>query len=306
MATTTNEPADRAPRRLGAVLEPVIGQVYFAPECHENYVRLGFGPSPGDARGVALPDGAAYFTSRGSLLGQVPGEVVAATFAVFNPAMVVPAVTTGWSITDAATIRGERDRGGLAQLERLLGPDPDGRARVEAALTRAAEVVQLAGHPLAAGLRAIEPPDHPLGPTFRAGDVLREFRGDSHTAAWVNAGLDGVEIGLLTELYWGLPLRSYSRTRGWSPADHDAAEARLVEAGLVADGGFTDAGRELRERIEEDTDRQLDVVMAAIGDDLDDVLGILAAWGRTIRDGNGYPAAGPHDLAASRTNHAGG
>ena len=31
-------------RRLAAVLEPVAGQVYFAPECHENYEKLG--PTP--------------------------------------------------------------------------------------------------------------------------------------------------------------------------------------------------------------------------------------------------------------------
>ena len=37
-----------------------------------------------------MPDGIAYFTSRGSALGQVPGEVVAATFGVFNPDVVVP------------------------------------------------------------------------------------------------------------------------------------------------------------------------------------------------------------------------
>ena len=41
--------SDRA-RRLGSVLEPVIGQVYFSPECHANYVALGFDPS----RGVRL------------------------------------------------------------------------------------------------------------------------------------------------------------------------------------------------------------------------------------------------------------
>ena len=40
-------------RALGSALEPVIGQVYFSPECHANYVALGFDPSPGVANGVA-------------------------------------------------------------------------------------------------------------------------------------------------------------------------------------------------------------------------------------------------------------
>src|SRR6186997_3275608 len=93
-----------AARRLGSVLEPVVGQVYFSPECHANYEALGFDPSPGSARGVALPDGPAYFTSRGSVMGQVAGDVVAAAFAVFNPAVVVPLVELGWQRTDASTI----------------------------------------------------------------------------------------------------------------------------------------------------------------------------------------------------------
>jgi hypothetical protein len=93
-------------RSLAAVIEPFAAQVYFSPECHAEYVSLGFGPSPGDRNGVAQPDGPAYFCSRGSLLGQVPGELVASAFAVFNPSVVAPAVTVGWSITDAKTRRG--------------------------------------------------------------------------------------------------------------------------------------------------------------------------------------------------------
>ena len=80
-------------RRLGSVLEPVVGQVYFSPECHANYVALGFEPSRGDAAGVAVPDGPAYFTSRGACLGpNVDGLLVASAFGVFKRPMVVAAV----------------------------------------------------------------------------------------------------------------------------------------------------------------------------------------------------------------------
>ena len=111
---------------------------------------------------------------------------------------------------------------------------------------------------------------------------------------------DAIEIGLLTELYWGLPLRSYARTRGWTPEQFDDGEASLVSKGLIAEGAFTPAGRELRERIEVETDRQMAPVLAALGDDLDDVLALLHGWGATIRAGKGYPASGPHDLARTR------
>ena len=89
-------------RRLAAALEPCIGQVYFAPEAHAAYEQLGFAASPASFDGLAMPDGAAYFTSRGSLMGKVSPSVVAAAFAVFNPEAVVPAVAYGWSLTDDA------------------------------------------------------------------------------------------------------------------------------------------------------------------------------------------------------------
>lgn len=277
----------------------MIGQVYFSREAHEAYVELGFDASPGDMSGVPLPDGVAYFASRGSLLGQVPGTVVAAAFGVFNPDIVVPSVQRGWSITDADTIRAARDRGALAQLERLLGREPAGADVVEAALVRGAEAVPTEGRALTAGLMALDDPDHPLGTIFRRGDVLREYRGDSHIACWVAAGLSAIEIGLLTELYWGLPLRSYSRTRGWTQDQYDVAIAGLREQGLLDGDGFSEQGQALRERIEVETDALMAPVLEAIGDDLAVVLETLEDWGRTIRAGRGYPASGPHDLAGA-------
>jgi hypothetical protein len=126
-------------RRLAAVLEPVAAQVYFAPECHQAYEKLGFAPSPGVLdNGVQLPDGPAYFTSRGSVMGQVPGELVAAAFAVFNPDTVARGVRRGWELTDAATICEARTEGATAQLERILGEEPEGVARATDLLSRAA------------------------------------------------------------------------------------------------------------------------------------------------------------------------
>ena len=60
-----------AARSLSGSLEAVTGSVYFAPECHENYAALGFARSSAKAGEVQLPDGPAYFTSRGSAMGQV-------------------------------------------------------------------------------------------------------------------------------------------------------------------------------------------------------------------------------------------
>jgi hypothetical protein len=286
-------------RKLASVLEPVTGQVYFSPEAHANYVALGFDASRGSSNGVALPDGPAYFTSRGSVMGQVSGEVVAAAFGVFNPEIVVPMVARGWTLTDAPTICAARDDGAIAQLLRLLGAEPVGLARVDELLSRAVEPLRPEGRALSSGLRALAMPEAPIGAMWRKGDILREFRGDSHIVSWVGAGLDATEIGLLTEAYWGLPLRSYSRTRAWTAEQFDAAHERLRSRGLLDDTGLTAAGRQLREEIEVRTDEQMRPALDALGDDVHELISLLEPWGTTIREGFGYLGGGPHDLAAA-------
>ncbi len=285
-------------RLLARLIEPLVGQVYFSPECHARYAALGFNGSPGTTSGgVALPDGAAYFTSRGSALGQAPGELVAAAFGVFNIEVVVPSVAFGWSVTDAATIARERLLGAVEQLERILGAAPDGIDRANELLGRAVAPLEPWGRALFAGTLSQPLPGSPMGDLFRLGDRLREFRGDSHIAAWVAAGLDATEIGLLTEPYWGVPSRTYIRTRAWSDAQLDAAEARLRAAGHLADGALTESGRALRESIELATDAQMAPAVTALGTDLAELAALLEPWAKAVMDAGGYP---PSPLAITR------
>lgn len=294
-----DETTSRASRALAGALEPITGQVYFAPECHEAYAELGFGPSSGVRGGVAQPDGPAYFCSRGSVLGQVPGEVVAAAFAVFNPEAVIPSVRYGWTLTDATTICAARTAGATAQLTRILGERPDGVDDAVAMLQRAVEPLRPEGKALFSGLRSLGLPGDPVGDVWRLGDMLREFRGDAHIASWTAAGFDATEIGLITEPYWGVPRRSYVRTRVWTTEQLDAAEDRLAARGLMVEGALTDEGKAAREAVETATDRQCTPILTALGDDLDRLLAILRPWGVAVREAGGYPARGPHDLATA-------
>jgi hypothetical protein len=261
---------------------------------------LGFDPSPGDANGVALPDGPAYFASRGSVLGQVPGEVIAAAFGVFSAAVVVPSVRLAWTRTDAATIRAARADGAVAQLRRLLGEHPDGVDRVLELLQRAAKPLPVNGRHLAAGIASLDVPDDPLAAVWHVGDFLREYRGDGHNAAWVAAGLTATDIGILTELWWAMPVRSYSRTRGWTTDEFDRSEHHLRDLGYLDGAGpdthLSQAGRHAREQIEVATDAQMAPALEALGEAIDELFELMAPWGETIRAGKGYLGAGPHDL----------
>ncbi len=155
----------------------------------------------------------------------------------------------------------------------------------------------MAGRPLYAGLLNADVPDDALGAAWRFADRLREFRGDAHTAAWTSAGYSAVEIGLLTELYWGLRPKTYIRTRGWSEAELDAGIADLESRGLIANGALTDRGSVEREAIEVRTDEQCAPVLDGLGDGFEDAVALLRRFSDAVREARGYPAAGPHDLA---------
>ena len=210
-------------------------------------------------------------------MGQVPGEVVAAAFGVFNPAVVIPLVGLGWGLTDAGTLCDARTDGAVGQLRRILGASPDGVARANELLARG-RAPPARGQAAVRGQASLGLPGEPLADAWRRADMLREYRGDAHIAAWTTAGLDATETGF-TELYWGLPLRTYIRTRAWSDADLDAAEARLVDRGLVDGGALTDRGRAEREAVEVATDRQCRPIVEALGDDVDELLGVPGALG---------------------------
>jgi hypothetical protein len=222
---------------------------------------------------------------------------VASAFAVFNPEVVVPAVSYGWTLTDAPTICRARTEGAVAQLERILGEEPDGLDRVTELLAVANAPLRPEGRPLYAGLLSLGLPGTPMGDAWRLADRLREYRGDAHTAAWTTAGFDATEIGLMTELFLGLPLRSYIRTRAWSDEQLDAAEARLEARGYLAGGAFTDAGRAAREAVGAATDGHCRAIVDALGDGLDDLVAILGEWGTEIRAAGGYLSSGAGDLA---------
>jgi hypothetical protein len=277
-------------RRLWSALEPIAASVYFAPEAHRAYQRLGFdGPSRVN-RGVEYPDMVAYFTSRGACLGpDVPGHVVAAAFGVFKRSVVVGAVAEGWRRTDQASVLAARQEGATAALRRILGEEPDGLAWVTGVLQRMAEAAPGEGRHLYSGLCALGYPGDPVGDLWRAADLVREHRGDSHIAAWIGADLDAAEVGLLTDVWRGQPLKSWVRSRGWSEDELDAACDRLRGRGLLDDGDITDDGWRLREAVEDATDAMERRVVDALGDDADRLFAVVEPWAEQVVVHGGYP-----------------
>jgi hypothetical protein len=275
-------------RRVAGALEPIAGQAQFSPECHRNYEALGFPPSPGMVGRTAVPDRCGFFTGRGSVLGDVPAEVVAAAFAVFNPDEIVPVVRRGQALADARSMWAARLDGAAAQLRRILGPEPARVGWVADRLLAAADDLPLAGRAFFAAQRGAAIPDDPLARLWRSADRLREFRGDSHIQIWSAAGFDPLEIGLLSDLFWGLAPRAHTAGRGWSEDQLAAGEERLRARGLLDADGLSARGRTVRSDIEDRTDTAVAPALAVLGDDLDELLSTIEPWGAAIRDAGGY------------------
>jgi hypothetical protein len=289
--TATSDASGALSRRLRNATEPLAANVYFAKAAHDRYEAMGLDYFSG------------YFCSRSAGMGRLAGETVAATFGVFNPAAVIPAVEKGWSLTDPESMLEARRLGATEELTRILseandGALPDGIERATELLKQAGEGTTPNGHAIHAGLRSQGWPGDPVGDLWRAADLVREFRGDTHNAAWVAGGVDAVEITLLTERWWGIGLNSYCWTRGWSQEEIDDAIARLRDRGLLDGDDLTDAGRAVREGIEEATDAGDRPVLEALGDDVDELIGLLRPWARAVVESGGYPMD-PSDLGTA-------
>lgn len=279
-------------RRLRAAVEPIAGIVYFAPEIHAEFEALGFGPGVGGDGFLTLAEVSGYYCSRAGCMGQVPGQVAVAAFGVFNPKLMIPAVERGWSIAAVGDVLAARERGATAALRRIVG-EPEGLGRATELLAQAAGGGCAAGRFLYAGLRSLPVPTTPWGAAWRHADCVREHRGDSHIAAWIAAGLDPVEAGLLTEAYYTMPTKRYHSGRGWTPNDLDAGLSRLRSGGLIEGDPvtLTERGRALREAIEVATDIQQRPILHAIRDELDELLGLIEPWAASIYASGTYPTS---------------
>jgi hypothetical protein len=275
---------DQRTRTLRNVCEPIGANVYFAPEAFANYSALG----------LAADYGPAYFCSRSASMGTCSGMVVASAFGVFSPAVVVPAVDKGWSITTREPLLKARYVGATASLRRLLvEPDARSLARAVELLQRGLAVADHAGHALYSGLRSLPFPDDPVGRLWRCCDMVREHRGDSHISVWTKALVQPIEIQLMSELQMGMPLKTYSATRGWTVQQMDDALDGMRAKGWVEGDAFTSEGRAFRDRIESDTDAMETPIVDAMGDGFDELIGILRPWAVAIVKvgiaGGGYP-----------------
>jgi hypothetical protein len=228
-----------------------------------------------------------YVGGRGACLGDPAGAVVAAAFAWFEPGLVASLWETARNAVPPAQLAQARDEATVASLREILAGEDT--AEVASLLAGAAEAADGMGRPLFSGRRADGRPRDAVHCLWWACGLVREHRGDSHVAAAAAAGLDPVEMNILTELWIGMPLLSFSASRGWATDVMQRAVARLESRGWVRDGALTGEGLAERLSIEQRTDAQEQPIVAALGGRIDEVCNRLNHWGQLCIEAGAFP-----------------
>jgi hypothetical protein len=255
----------RPARRLRDALEPISTHATWSRHTNEVLSKLGLGFVSG------------YVWGKAAVLGEPPAELVVSVFASFPPDLIAAAYEEGRRQCGRAGMLAAKEEATIESLTEVL--DGADVTAVVAALRRGVEAADGTGRPMFSGLRALGWPDHPVGQLWRACELVREHRGDGHTAACISAGLGRVDMNVVTELWLGTPPGQLTVIqRGWPQEAYDASLADLERRGLVAGGQLTETGRMVRDDIEERTDEMQQAVIDAIGDDFDAVVASLDEW----------------------------
>lgn len=215
--------------------------------------------------GFADPAGATL-AEMGSLYATAHGAMQAAA-ATAQGGGLVTHEGDRWSLTDAGRRLLDEHRHAVAAYHATLAPiDRAELGRLAALLDRAFAAGSAAAEPT---IRVRTPRAHRYRWTAPAAEFaqldaavfgLWQVRDDCHVQAWMDAGLTAPVLDVLTRLWHGegaTPSELAAVIPGQRESEIGAALAELGSRGLIERGApaLTAHGREVRERIESETDR---------------------------------------------------
>ena len=269
--------AEPVARRMFDLIEPIALVNFFADEPNDAMAALGL---------HGYWDG--YFAGRAAPLGRVPAEVVDAAFYNFAPGEVARHIPQVWETTTPEAAHAARQQGCVAALVRILGDlvGASGLERTADLLAQAAVAAPVEGRVMYAALRALPVPDDPVARLWHAATMLREHRGDGHVVALMAERIDRTECHVLLALDAGIhPAETFGRIHHLPKPYLAAVMDRLRRRDIVdATGHLTEAGREVKRRIEDLTDALAEAPYAALSPaELDALLAGLEPVSRRLR-----------------------
>jgi hypothetical protein len=175
---------EQAARATATAVSHLAGKFMLDPATYQRGGELGY------------PGMGFYVGGRGGVLGDVDGDVVAAAFVVFNPAMVRDAWEACAAVSPARTTAEHFAACGY-EWARTTFPDDLDTARLADLAAAVVQAASPAGAPLFAAWRALPEPADPPARALHHMNALRELRFAYHGAAVLSAGISPVEAVLV-------------------------------------------------------------------------------------------------------------
>ena len=234
-------------RRNARSVQTTIGWIFWDPGAARRYVAAGF-PEP-----VAGPLG--YMASRCAPLAGAGPDAVIAAFGSISPLAIRGAFSllqTPERFLEVWNARNEAVEEGLrTHTPDIVGP----LTELGPVLWPLVEQLPVVGRTFFAAHLALPRPNDPLLSGWHAVNCLREWRGDTHWALVVAEGLTHAEASILHNAWLRYDGDWLARSRGTSDTDLDAGWSALARRGLADGRTVLAEGIQLRQRLEDDTDR---------------------------------------------------
>jgi len=243
-------------RRNSRSVQTTVGWIFWDPGAVARYADLG------------LPGPIGYIAARATPIVAAGPEAVIAAFGSISPGAIRWAYALldehgidpldVWRARDAAVAQGlhEHAPAAVPVLEQL-GPE----------LWAVVDRLPTVGRVFFGAHLAMPRPDEPLLSGWHAVNCLREWRGDTHWALVVAAGLSGVEASCLHNAWLGYEPDWLPTSRGSSPDEIAEGWAGLEAKGLARGRTATDEALALRQRLEDDTDRATTLPWELLGEE---------------------------------------
>ncbi|MDN5806398.1 MAG: hypothetical protein L0J17_00245 [Brevibacterium sp.] len=262
-------------RTVSARLNSFHSAMYFSETAGREYAKRGL--EPGVEGNLA---------ARSAPLGRVNAGVVSAVYCNYSHSFIASQIPKLWDTVSPEDMVQARFEVVSAFMAELFGDREDIALLTEAATELGTGMqpvlanMDFSGRPLALATAEALVGHQPMTAFEQLWDVAtiaREYRGDGHVASLVTAGVPGIDA-LMLDVATGASFRprAAQKTRGFTDEEWKGAQTRLAEAGLITvdadDRGFdlpviTDAGRELKEQVEQLTDGTVAAAWSVLSDE---------------------------------------
>ena len=243
-------------KRNSRSVQTTIGWIFWDPGAIQRYEALG------------LPGPIGYIAARCAPLAATGPEAVVAAFGSISPGAIAFTFDLVAASTDFESVWNARNDAVVEGLREFAPAIVPALEQMGPSLWTVVEQLPTVGRVFYASHLGMERANDPLLSAWQAVNCIREWRGDTHWAIVASAGLTGIEASILHNAWLGYADGWLPTSRGSNPDEIRVGWELLADRGLAQNGVVTPEGIELRQQLEDDTDRDTTLPWRLLGEEL--------------------------------------